>query len=442
MGKKPSWSLRQQTVLDMQRQHGNSFVQRMLRSAGGAKSMPPPLQRALSAEEKALNLKSPELAGDSRLESAFDNSPSMKWGEDGDPVKKVQQGLINDGFPMPITTKETGKPDGIFGNETFGVVKKFQGKHGLSADGIVGRQTLGKLDELASVKPPDEKPLTTTELILKVMTGLPRANLDALRKDETFLSSIQTTMSNEEFGRAAAILQLTVPDGVVDAEAARTEALRILSAQLGGDKAFARTAIDSKIEVVLVPKDTLMTDLPQFAPLKGTKTFDGRDWETVRGVGNVALGGRMYTAITEENLLGVDCTATHDGKPVSGTYEKGYSTSSHEYAHAVHENVLDDTQKAMVEDAYKARQLKAKAKPDDPDMWVDGREGCYASKTVFEFFAQLSNAYLETNAGTDPYTGDPRHNGKDFVETNEPEVFKLMDKIYGGAGVPGANPRT
>ena len=420
----------------MQRRHGNSFVQRIMRPDSA-----PVMQRALSAEEKTLNLKSPAYAGDPRLESAYDNSPAMRWGEEGEPVKKVQQGMIDDGFLMPVSTEETGEPDGIFGAETFSTVKKFQAKYGLSQDGVVGRETMGKLDELSSSKPPEEKPETANELILRVMEGLPRENLDALRKDEVFLDGIQATMTNEQFGRAAAILQLTVPDGVVDRDAAKTEALRIMSAQMGGDKAFARTAIESKIDVVVVPKDTLMTDLPQFAPLKGQQTFDGRDWETVRGVGNVSLGGRMYTAMTEENLLGVDCTATHNGNPVSGSYEKGYSTSSHEYAHAIHENVFDDAQKAIVQTAYDATKAKSLADPTDPEMWVDGREGCYASKTVMEFFAQLSNAYLGSNAGTDPFTGDPRHDGKDYVEEHEPAVFELLEKVYGGAAVPGTNPR-
>jgi peptidoglycan hydrolase-like protein with peptidoglycan-binding domain len=432
--------LRERRVLAVQRRHGNAFAQRVF-SPKTASTPEPKIQRALSTEEKALNLKSPAYAGDERLEKAYDNSPAIRWGEKGEPVKKVQQGLIDDGFPMPISTAESGEPDGVYGSETFSTVKKFQEKHGLGKDGIVGRDTMGKLDELAAGKKPEEKPESNSELILRVMTGLPRANLDTLRKDKLFLDGIQVTMSDQEFGRAAAILQLTVPAGVVDREAAKTEALRILSAQLGGSKEFARRAIDSNIDVVIVPKDTLMTDLPQFAPLQGQKTFDGREWEKVRGVGNVSLGGRMYTAMTEENLLGVDSTATFNGQPVSGTYAKGYSTSSHEYAHALHRNALSAAEKATVTAAYQATKAKGLAKPDDPDIWVDGREGCYASKTEAEFFAQLSNAYLGTNAGNDPFVNDPRHNGKDYVQSHEPAIFALFEKFYGGAKLPDTNPR-
>ena len=48
---------------------------------------------------------------------------------------------------MPISTK-SGKPDGIFGKETDATVRDFQGKNGLTPDGVVGRKTMGRLDEL------------------------------------------------------------------------------------------------------------------------------------------------------------------------------------------------------------------------------------------------------------------------------------------------------
>jgi peptidoglycan hydrolase-like protein with peptidoglycan-binding domain len=112
-----------------------------------------PVQR-LTAEEKKENLKSAKFAGNARLEQAFDNDPVLSVGANGLHVKLIQEGLVADGFPMPGSTKPTGEMDGIFGSETVEVVKKFQAKHGLltkdgRADGLVGRKTMGKLDELA-----------------------------------------------------------------------------------------------------------------------------------------------------------------------------------------------------------------------------------------------------------------------------------------------------
>ena len=93
-------------------------------------------------------LKSPRFAGNVRLEKAAQNSPAMRWRESGEPVRLIQQAFIDLGFPMPISIKKLGSPDGIFGAETYNTTKKFQAKFGLSIDGIVGHLTMAKLDAL------------------------------------------------------------------------------------------------------------------------------------------------------------------------------------------------------------------------------------------------------------------------------------------------------
>ena len=109
------------------------------------------LQR-LTAAQKAENLRSPQLAGVERLERAFDNSPAMHIGEHGDGVRRVQEALVDDGFELPGSTRPTGELDGQFGPETFAVLKAFQAKHGLDADGIVGRETLRALDDVEAAQ--------------------------------------------------------------------------------------------------------------------------------------------------------------------------------------------------------------------------------------------------------------------------------------------------
>jgi peptidoglycan hydrolase-like protein with peptidoglycan-binding domain len=77
----------------------------------------------------------------------------MKQGERGEPVATVQRALVDLGFWMPVTTaNDTKLPDGIFGPETAQVVRKFQQLNGLDADGIVGRHTLAKLEELTTAQ--------------------------------------------------------------------------------------------------------------------------------------------------------------------------------------------------------------------------------------------------------------------------------------------------
>jgi hypothetical protein len=114
-------------------------------------------------------LSSPRFADSDRLTACAANSPPMKKGEQGEAVQRVQQALIDLGFSMPISTVEFGSPDGIFGNETFGRVKDFQGRHKLSADGIVGKNTMAKLDALLPTAgaplPPLPGPLNLTHKV-------------------------------------------------------------------------------------------------------------------------------------------------------------------------------------------------------------------------------------------------------------------------------------
>lgn len=106
-------------------------------------------------------LTSPRFAGSPRLQKAAENNPPLKKGETGEPVAAVQQALIDLGYAMPVTVKKNGTPDGIFGQETFNVVWNFQAKHGLGKDGVVGRNTLAKLDELLPGAAPSPGPLPT-----------------------------------------------------------------------------------------------------------------------------------------------------------------------------------------------------------------------------------------------------------------------------------------
>src|ERR1700730_15623706 len=94
-------------------------------------------------------LRAGRFSTNARLQNASKSSPSLKQGEKGAAVAIVQQALVDLGFAMPRTTNNgRNLTDGIFGEETARVVKKFQGNFGLVVDGIAGRQTLAKLDDL------------------------------------------------------------------------------------------------------------------------------------------------------------------------------------------------------------------------------------------------------------------------------------------------------
>lgn len=81
------------------------------------------------------------------LQLAAANNPPLAEGQTGDGVAAIQ-GLLRDlGYAFPVSFRK-GKADGIFGPETKGNVQAYQRDAGLKPDGIVGRLTLAKLDEL------------------------------------------------------------------------------------------------------------------------------------------------------------------------------------------------------------------------------------------------------------------------------------------------------
>lgn len=62
----------------------------------------------------------------------------MRLGNAGARVRWIQFQLVRKGYLIAI--------DGYFGNKTEKAVRKFQKKHGLAADGIVGPKTIAKLE--------------------------------------------------------------------------------------------------------------------------------------------------------------------------------------------------------------------------------------------------------------------------------------------------------
>jgi murein L,D-transpeptidase YcbB/YkuD len=92
---------------------------------------------------------SPQLAGSPTLQKAANNAPPIAYGASNEGVAAMQRGLIELGHPMPASTAHgTKSPDGIYGQETGQVLKQFQRDNQLAADGVAGRMTLGRMDEL------------------------------------------------------------------------------------------------------------------------------------------------------------------------------------------------------------------------------------------------------------------------------------------------------
>ncbi len=94
--------------------------------------------------------------------------------------------MIDLGYKMPLTTKKTGFPDGIFGNETKQAVIQFQRDEKIKlVDGIAGRTTIGTLDRRLAekfkkpVKPPKPMPVIPSDKNYTIGTVNPSITPDA-----------------------------------------------------------------------------------------------------------------------------------------------------------------------------------------------------------------------------------------------------------------------
>lgn len=85
---------------------------------------------------------------DPDLEAAYNNRPPLGRGVPAsNAVATVQEMLKDFGYDLRKSTAD-GAGDGIFGPETEDAVKAFQYEHGLRIDGLVGPETLDKMDEV------------------------------------------------------------------------------------------------------------------------------------------------------------------------------------------------------------------------------------------------------------------------------------------------------
>lgn len=96
-------------------------------------------------------LTSPQLRDNPRLQQAAATDPPLQKGDKGEAVALLQHCLVSLGLSLPRSTRHSGIPDGIFGDETDSAVKAFQKQNGLKVDGKAGPKTLRRVDDLMSL---------------------------------------------------------------------------------------------------------------------------------------------------------------------------------------------------------------------------------------------------------------------------------------------------
>lgn len=82
------------------------------------------------------------------LAAAKSQPPPIGRGAHGGGVLMIQGALLDLGFKLPRSTRKTGKPDGIFGQESAQAMSDYQKSRKLkNVDGVVGRETMEALDK-------------------------------------------------------------------------------------------------------------------------------------------------------------------------------------------------------------------------------------------------------------------------------------------------------
>ena len=165
------------------------------------------------------------------------------------------------------------------------------------------------------------------------------------------------------------------------------------------------------VELHIIPHDKKLTDLSEFASLKGTKTFDGRNYDDLRGVGATKIKDTIRYAIAEEQLVKV--------KDKPSQYELGF-VAAHESGHVVEQFGLNKDQQKSLKDAYDERK-KAGGPWLSPD-W-------YTSSGTGEYFAQSTSAYFGR-----PYSSsdeDKKTYTRDWLKKNDTAMAKLLGTVYG-----------
>jgi hypothetical protein len=183
-----------------------------------------------------------------------------------------------------------------------------------------------------------------------------------------------------------------------------------ITAELGRNQLAQKKLAEAHAMIVIIPAHTAMTDVAQFAGMRGKKTFDGRDWASVRGSGGInAPDGSFAIGVAEENLVAV--------RGVISSYPTGYSIGMHELAHALQSHGMTHEQQARIGELYKRHAAS------DPGDTHDTFTEKYGASNAQEYFAQGTNAFFGKNARTG-------HNDKAWLQQHDPELYAFLVEMY------------
>jgi hypothetical protein len=204
-------------------------------------------------------------------------------------------------------------------------------------------------------------------------------------------------------------VEITAPAGV--RPSALEEVTHIVQVEVGNNEYAQQHFRESRVAIVIVPAHVSMTALPEFVHLQGKKTFDGRDWATVRGSGGTpSPDGRFSIAVAEESATFV--------AGVGVGYAATYSVGMHELAHVLESKGMTPAQHARVKQLYSAHSRR------DPGDAGGTFTDKYGSENEQEYFAQSTNAFFGRNVM------GKNHSGRAWLQQNDPEMYAFLVDLF------------
>lgn len=161
----------------------------------------------------------------------------------------------------------------------------------------------------------------------------------------------------------------------------------------------------AKVELHIIGKDQVTTDLPEWRHDKG-KPLDEYNGLT-RDQRTRGMGGRLVSC-GEENLLKLD----------QDRY-RGRDICLHEFAHAVRNYGMSREVRTKFNEQHR--------RSTGEGLWV----GSYAASNPDEFFAELTMWYFGTHGDMNMHEPKPKE-GPEGLKIYDPEAFTLFDRFYQG----------
>jgi hypothetical protein len=184
-------------------------------------------------------------------------------------------------------------------------------------------------------------------------------------------------------------------------EAAIQRAQYVVQAMTSHAPQVRAAMVAAGFKVELIGRHQVISDLLDYAHLKGQKTFDGRSFDT----GTRGVGGKDKCSIGEENLL-----CLHDQK------YREEDIFVHEFSHSILSNV--DAELAGAADAAYRNAVSGGLYP----------AGIYMLANRQEYWAEGTQAWFEVTVRGDVNGG---FNTRAKLKAHDPDLAAVLERVYG-----------